>query len=43
MRIDLRYIQNLLEHENIKTTEFYTYITNKGFGDITNSLDDMGL
>jgi site-specific recombinase XerD len=28
---DLRYIQSLLGHSSSKTTEIYTYITNKGF------------
>jgi len=38
---DLRYIQNLLGHESIKTTEIYTHITNKGLDQIDNPLDDM--
>ncbi len=40
---DLRYIQNLLGHESIKTTEIYTHITKKGLDKIENPLDDMGL
>lgn len=40
---DLRYIQNLLGHESIKTTEIYTHITKKGLDQIDNPLDDMDL
>ncbi len=40
---DLRYIQNLLGHESIKTTEIYTHVTNKGLENIENPLDDMVL
>ncbi len=38
---DIRYIQSLLGHESIKTTEIYTHITNKGLDNIKNPLDDM--
>jgi len=38
---DLRYIQNLLGHESIKTTEIYTHITTKGLDQIINPLDKM--
>ncbi len=38
---DIRYIQSLLGHESIKTTEIYTHITNKGLDSIVNPLDDM--
>ncbi len=34
---DLRYIQNLLGHESIKTTEIYTHITKKGLDKIGKS------
>lgn len=38
---DLRYIQNLLGHQNSKTTEIYTHITVKGFDQIKNPLDRL--
>ena len=40
---DLRYIQKLLGHENITTTEIYTHITNKGLDKIDNPLDSIDL
>ena len=40
---DLRYIQNLLVHASIKTTEIYTHITNKGLDKIVNPLDNIDL
>lgn len=39
--IDLRYIQNMLGHENSKTTEIYTHITTKGFDQIKSPLDNL--
>ena len=40
---DIRYIQALLGHESIKTTEIYTHVTNKGLDQITNPLDDLDI
>jgi len=39
--IDLRYIQQLLGHSNIKTTEIYTHITRKGFENIKSPGDSL--
>jgi integrase/recombinase XerD len=40
---DLRYIQELLGHQSVKTTEIYTHITNKGMKNIKSPFDDMEL
>src|SRR5436190_3221970 len=38
---DLRYIQQLLGHENSKTTERYTHMTKKGFEKLVSPLDSL--
>ena len=38
---DLRYIQVLMGHESVKTTEIYAHVTTKGFDQIKNPLDDL--
>jgi len=39
--VDLRYIQSMMGHESSKTTEIYTHITTKGFGQIQSPLDNL--
>lgn len=36
---DLRYIQTLLGHQSIRTTEIYTHVSNKQIGKIRSPLD----
>ena len=38
---DLRYIQKLLVHKNIKTTEIYTHIAEAGISKIKSPLDEI--
>ena len=40
---DLRYIKELLGHNDIKTTLIYTHVTNKDLSKIISPLDDLDL
>ncbi len=39
---DIRYIQESLGQSSSKTTEIYTYITKKGFENLTRPFDSLG-
>jgi site-specific recombinase XerD len=41
--VDTRYIQELLGHDSIKTTERYTYVTQPALARIKSPLDNMQL
>jgi site-specific recombinase XerD len=41
--VDLRYLQETLGHNSIKTTEIYTHISKKGFDQYKSPLDNMDL
>ena len=41
MGVDIRYIQEILGHKSIKTTEKYTHITDTSNQAITNPLDSL--
>ncbi|MGM5481301.1 MAG: tyrosine-type recombinase/integrase [Nanobdellota archaeon] len=39
--VDIRYIQRLLGHANVNTTEIYTYVSQQHLRKIRNPLDDL--
>jgi site-specific recombinase XerD len=40
---DIRYIQEILGHNSVKTTEIYTHITKKGGEQIKSPLDSLDI
>jgi len=40
---DLRYIQELLDHKNSKTTGIYTHVTKTAMNKIVNPMDNLGI
>lgn len=39
--VDVRYVQELLGHQNIRTTQIYTHVTNPSIKNIKSPLDDI--
>jgi len=39
--VDIRFIQELLGHSSIKTTQIYSHVTNKNIKNIVNPFDRM--
>lgn len=41
--VDIRYIQELMGHDSIKTTELYTHVTERGMERVKSPLDNFKL
>ncbi len=41
--VELRYIQEMMGHSSIKTTQIYTHITTKGFDEIKSPMDGLDI